>query len=83
MTEDQGHGFLGLLQQTKQLTQNFPGDAVVKNPPGMQETREMQIQSLGWKDPLEEEMATCSSIYAWKIPWIEEPGYSPQACKGS
>ena len=37
----------------------------------MQET---QIKSLGWEDPLEEEMATHSSLVAWKIPWTEEPG---------
>ena len=37
----------------------------------MQET---QVQTLGWKDPLEQEMATHSSILAWKIPWTEEPG---------
>ena len=45
----------------------------VKNPSAMQET---QVQSLGWEDPLEKEMATHSSILilAWKIPWIEEPG---------
>ena len=40
----------------------------------MQETQEMWIQSLGQEDPLEEEMATDSSIFAWEIPWIEEPG---------
>ena len=34
----------------------------------------MQVQSLDWEDPLEEEMATCFSILAWKIPWTEEPG---------
>ena len=34
----------------------------------------MQVQSLGWKDPLEKEMATHSSILAWKIPWTGEPG---------
>ena len=34
----------------------------------------MQVQSLGQEDPLEEEMATHSSILAWKIPWIEQPG---------
>ena len=34
----------------------------------------MQVQSLGWEDPLEEEMATHSSILAWRIPWTEEPG---------
>ena len=40
--------------------------------------RETQVQSLGWEDLLEKEMATHSSILAWKIPWTEEPvGYSP------
>ena len=43
---------------------------VVKNPPAMWET---WVQSLGWEDPLEE-MATYSSILAWRIPWTEEPG---------
>ena len=43
----------------------------VKNSPAMQKT---QVQSLGWEDPLEEEMATHSSILAWRIPWTEEPG---------
>ena len=42
----------------------------------MQETQEMWAQPLGQGDPLEEEMATDSSILAWKIPWTEEPaGY--------
>ena len=40
----------------------------------MQEMHEMQVQSLGQEDPLEKEMATHSSIPAWKIPWTEEPG---------
>ena len=40
----------------------------------MQETQETWVQSLGWEDPLEEEMATHASILAWKIPWTEEPG---------
>ena len=40
----------------------------------MQETKEMQVQSLSRKDPLEEEMATHSSILAGKSPWTEEPG---------
>ena len=44
---------------------------MVKNLPATQETG---IQSLGWEDPLEEEMATHSSILAWEIPWTEEPG---------
>ena len=45
----------------------------IKNPPAMQETQEMQVWSLGQKDPVEEEMATHSSIFAWKIPRAEEP----------
>ena len=40
----------------------------------MQETQKMQVRSLGWEDPLEKEMATYSSILAWRIPWMEEPG---------
>ena len=40
----------------------------------MQETKEMQVQSLGWEDPLEEGMATHSSILAWRITWTEKPG---------
>ena len=48
----------------------FPGGSAVKNLPAMQET---QIQSLGCEDLLEKEMATHSSILAWKIPWREEP----------
>ena len=42
-----------------------------RNPPAMCET---WVQSLGWEDPLEKEMATHSSILAWRIPWTEEPG---------
>ena len=44
---------------------------LVKNLPAVQEP---WIQSLGWEDPLEKEMATHSSILAWKISWTEEPG---------
>ena len=44
---------------------------MIKHLPIMQET---QVQSLGWEDPLEKEMATNSSILAWKIPWMEEFG---------
>ena len=43
----------------------------VKSPPAMRET---QVQSLGQEDTLEKEMATHSSILAWRIPWTEEPG---------
>ena len=43
----------------------------VKNPSVMQET---QVQSLGWEDSLEKDLASHSNIFAWEIPWIEEPG---------
>ena len=43
----------------------------LKHLPAMWET---WVQSLGWEDPLEKEMATHSSILAWRIPWMEEPG---------
>ena len=46
----------------------------VKNPPAMEKTQEMWVQPLSWKDPLEKEMETHSSILAWEIPWTEEPG---------
>ena len=40
----------------------------------MQETQEMRVQSLGGEGPLQEEMATHSSLLAWRIPWTEKPG---------
>jgi len=43
----------------------------LKHLPAMWET---WVRSLGQEDPLEKEMATCSSILAWRIPWMEEPG---------
>ena len=55
---------------------NFPGGSDVKRLPTMRETR---VQSLGWEDLLEKEMATHSSVLAWKIPWTEEPGYRLQS----
>ena len=45
-----------------------------KNLPVMQKTQETQVRSLGWEEPLEEGMATHSTILAWRIPWTEEPG---------
>ena len=57
-TQDTGPGASLVAQRIKRL-------------PAMQETR---VQSLGWEDPLEKEMATHSSIPAWRIPWTEEPG---------
>ena len=44
---------------------------MIKNPLAMQETC---VRSLGWEDPLEEEVATDFSILAWRVPWTEEPG---------
>ena len=49
----------------------FPGGSAVKKPFS---TQEIQVQSLGWADPLEKEMAIPSTSLAWKIPWTEEPG---------
>ena len=48
----------------------FPSGSGIKNLPTMQE---MWVQSLAWKDSLEEEMATHSIFIAWRIPWTEEP----------
>ena len=50
----------------------FPGGSTVKNPPAIQETQETRVRSLGWEEPLEEGMATHSSILAWRTPWTEE-----------
>ena len=50
----------------------FPSGSVVKNPPI--NAGDARVQSLGGEDPLEKEMATHSSILAWRIPWTEEPG---------
>ena len=52
----------------------FSGGPVVENLPAMQETQETRVQSLGQEDPLEERMATYSSILAGKILWTEELG---------
>ena len=65
-----------LKNSTNELTgwradKAFPSDSVVKNPSAMPE---MRLQALSWEDPLEEAMATHSSILAWRIPWTEESG---------
>ena len=53
----------------------------VTNPPAVRETR---VRSLGQEDPLEERMATHSSVLAWRVPWTQElAGYSPRGCKES
>ena len=57
--------------RNRSIILGFPGGSAVKNPPAMQE---LQVQSLGRDDPLEEGMATHSSILTWIIPWTEELG---------
>ena len=56
------------------ITGASPVTQMVKHLPTMRET---WVQSLGWEDPLEKEMATHSSIHAWKIPWAKDPGGLP------
>ena len=55
-------------------THIFSSGSAIKNLPAMQELQETQVLSLGQEDPLEEGMATHSSILAWRIPWTEDPG---------
>ena len=62
-----GSGYINLY-----LCWGFPHGAVVKNLPANGETKEMWVRSLGWEDPLEEEVATRSSILARKIQWTED-----------
>ena len=63
------HGSSSSSSSSKGLTGVFR--AKIKNLPAMWEAR---VGSLGWEDPLEKEMATHSSIFAWRIPWTKEPG---------
>ena len=65
------HPSLWSLEMVCTLVRGFTSGSVVKNLPAMQET---WVQSLGGENPLEEGIATHSSILAWKIPWTEEPG---------
>ena len=69
-----------MLTSTQRYKKSYPDEKIhkaslvaqmVKRLPAMRETR---VQSLGWEDPLEKEMAAHSSTLAWKIPWMEEPG---------
>ena len=63
---------------TSSLPLGFPSDSMVKNQPVMKETQKMWVQALDQEDPLEEEMATHSSIFAWKsYEQINLVGYSP------
>ena len=56
----------------------FPNGSAVKNPPA---TQKMRVQSLSQEDPLEEGMATHSRIFAWRMPWAEEPGGLSPGCR--
>ena len=55
-------------------TLGLPSGSAVKHPPAMLELQEAWVGLLGREDPLEEGMATHSSILAWTIPWTEQPG---------
>ena len=52
----------------------LPASLVAQRVKNLLAVLETQVRFLGWEDPLEKEMATYSSIPAWKIPWTEEPG---------
>ena len=65
---------LGPFGEIHWIWEGFPGGSMVKDLPAMQKMQETRVWSLGWEDPLEEGMATHSSILAWRIPWTEEPG---------
>ena len=54
------------------------GGSAGRELPARQETQKIHCPSLGWEDPLEEEMGAHSSVPAWRIPWTEEPG-GPQS----
>ena len=56
------------------MLNRLPDGSAVKNLHPVKETQEKRFQSLGQKDPLDKEMATHSSIDAWRIPWTEKPG---------
>ena len=67
----------------KSLHSDGPTSLVAQTVKCLPTVRETRVQSLGWEDPLEKEMATHSSILAWKILWTEElgQGYSPGVAK--
>ena len=64
------HGGTKSQAQLNDFHLSFPGGSDSKEPASSEETR---VRSLHWEEPLEEEMATHSSILAWRIPWTEEP----------
>ena len=58
----------------KSLHSDGPTSLVAQTVKCLPTVRETRVQSLGWEDPLDKEMATHSSILAWEIPWTENPG---------
>ena len=56
------------------MLEDFPGGASGKEPTCRFRKHEIRVRALGWEDPLEEGMATHSSILAWRMAWTEEPG---------
>ena len=67
--------YWGCFSIHPKIVVGFPSGSVIKNPPAMQESQETQVRSMGQEDPLEEGMATHSSILARKkTSWTEEPG---------
>ena len=56
------------------IMKQLPASLVAQRVKNLLAVLETQVRFLGWEDPLEKEMATYSSILAWKIPWTEEPG---------
>ena len=65
------------------ITRGFPSGSAVKNSPAMQEKQEMWVQSLGWEDPLEKEMATPVFLPEKSHGQRRPAGYSPWGCKES
>jgi len=61
------------IVETIQVILSFPDGLAVKDLAAVQELQEMQVQSLGWEESLEEDIANYSSILIWRIPWREEP----------
>ena len=69
-----GRGNQGMMRTLKLYFVIYRTSLVAQMVKRLSTMRETQVRSLGWEDPLEEEMAIHSSTLAWKIPWTEEPG---------
>ena len=75
MTEEKNYNyFFNILVIIVRYIQDFPGGAVVKNLPANAGEARDAGPIPTWKDPMEQKMATPSSILTWEIPWTEEPG---------